>query len=99
MGAVQRIHDPDAFSVDAMAVISTLLGEHRVMRPQTRQAISQTAPPPSWKGSKDNATAAMVKTMKPRLYIRTRPYMSPRRPKGTTRTAVTTRYPISIHSR
>ena len=41
MGAVQRIHDPDAFSVDAMAVISTLLGEHRVMRPQTRQAISQ----------------------------------------------------------
>ena len=36
-------------------------------------------------------TAAIVNTMNPRLYIRTRPYMSPRRPKGTTRTAVTTR--------
>ena len=33
------------------------------------------------------------------LYMRTRPNMSPRRPKLTTSTAVTTRKPISIHSR
>ena len=32
-----------------------------------------------------------VKIANPALYIRTRPYMSPRRPKLTTSTAVTTR--------
>ena len=42
-------------------------------------------------GSSDSATDAAVKTTKPRLYIRTRPYMSPSRPKATTSTAVTTR--------
>ena len=36
---------------------------------------------------------------KPMLYMRTRPNMSPRRPKLTTSTAVTTRKPIIIHSR
>ena len=41
MGAVQRIHNPDALRMNTMAVIGTLLGEHRVIRPQTRQAISQ----------------------------------------------------------
>ncbi len=33
----------------------------------TRHAISQIAPPSSWNGSNDNATAATVKTAKPRL--------------------------------
>ena len=37
----------------------------------------------------ERATAARVKITKPALYMRTRPYMSPRRPKSTTRTAVT----------
>jgi hypothetical protein len=40
-----------------------------------------------------------VKIANPRLYIFTRPNMSPIRPKVTTSTAITTRYPISIHSR
>jgi hypothetical protein len=40
-----------------------------------------------------------VNTAKPRLYIRTRPYMSPTRPKLTTSTAVTSMKPISIHNR
>ena len=40
-----------------------------------------------------------VKTRKPRLYIRTRPNMSPSRPNDTTSTAVTTMKPMNIHSR
>ena len=40
-----------------------------------------------------------VKIRKPRLKIFARPYWSPRRPKVTTSTAVTSRKPISIHSR
>ena len=51
----------------------------------------------------NQVTASMidenVNTAKPRLYIRARPYMSPRRPKLTTRTAVTTRKPMIIQSR
>ena len=37
------------------------------------------------------ASEKNVKIAKPALYIFTRPYMSPSRPKVTTRTAVTTR--------
>ena len=40
-----------------------------------------------------------VKIAKPMLYIRTRPNMSPSRPKLTTSTADTTRKPMNIHSR
>ena len=40
-----------------------------------------------------------VKTRNPRLYKRTRPNMSPMRPRLTTSTAVTTMYPMIIHSR
>ena len=36
---------------------------------------------------------------KPRLYILTRPYMSPRRPRLTTSTLVTTMKPRIIHNR
>ena len=38
-----------------------------------------------------------VKTANPRLYIRTRPYMSPTRPRLTTSTLVTSRNPMRIH--
>ena len=38
-----------------------------------------------------------VKTAKPNVYIRTRPKMSPTRPRLTTRTEVTRRNPIKIH--
>ncbi len=40
-----------------------------------------------------------VNTAKPRLYMRTRPNMSPTRPRLTTSTAITTMNPRSIHSR
>ncbi len=65
----------------------------------TRQKISQMAA-----GAPSNHVAARkiddtVKTRNPMLYMRARPNMSPRRPKLTTRTAVTTRKPIIIHSR
>jgi hypothetical protein len=40
-----------------------------------------------------------VKIRKPRLNSFARPYWSPRRPNVTTRTAVTSRKPINIHSR
>ncbi|SBW28829.1 hypothetical protein FDG2_6054 [Candidatus Protofrankia californiensis] len=46
-----------------------------------------------------NRTEETPKIAKPMLYMRTRPYMSPRRPKVTTRTAVTIRKPSIIHSR
>jgi len=46
----------------------------------------------------DSRMENRAKIAKPMLYIRTRPYMSPRRPKVTTSTAVTTRKPIIIHS-
>ena len=39
-----------------------------------------------------------VNTAKPRLKMRTRPNMSPTRPRETTSTARTTMKPISIHS-
>ena len=43
---------------------------------------------PGAPGVSESATAASVKTTKPALYMRTRPNMSPRRPKRTTSTAV-----------
>ena len=53
--------------------------------------ISSIAPaPPVW-GVSDKPIEATVKIAKPALYIRTRPNMSPMRPKVTTSTAVTTR--------
>ncbi len=47
----------------------------------------------------DSKMENVVKTAKPRLNILTRPNMSPRRPRLTTSTAMTTMKPISIHSR
>ena len=40
-----------------------------------------------------------MKIANPKLNIRTRPYMSPIRPKLTTSTAVATRKPMIIHSK
>ena len=47
----------------------------------------------------DSRMENTVNTAKPRLYMRTRPYMSPTRPKLTTRTAVTSRNPMRIHKK
>ena len=47
----------------------------------------------------DSRIEPIVKIAKPRLYIRTRPNMSPTRPRLTTSTAITTMNPSSIHSR
>ena len=47
----------------------------------------------------DSRIENSAKMAKPMLYMRTRPNMSPRRPKLTTSTAVTTRKPMIIHSR
>ena len=46
----------------------------------------------------ESSTENRAKIANPRLNIRTRPNMSPSRPKLTTSTAVTTRYPMSSHS-
>ena len=64
-----------------------------------RITISHIAPEPPVKGSTDSSTEKTENTRKPRLYILTRPYMSPRRPSVTTRTAETTRKPMMIQSR
>ena len=53
--------------------------------------MSQSAPALAVQGHSDNASEARLKTRKPALYMRTRPKMSPNRPKVTTSTAVTTR--------
>ena len=50
-------------------------------------------------GSTESSTEKTEKTRKPRLYIFTRPYMSPSRPSVTTSTAETTRKPMMIQSR
>ena len=53
--------------------------------------MSHSAPCEPVNGVSDSRIDARVKMRKPALYMRTRPYMSPRRPKVTTSTAVTTR--------
>jgi hypothetical protein len=66
---------------------------------RTRIRISHQAAAVPCSQVSDRATENNAKTAKPRLYIRTRPNMSPSRPKLTTSTAVTTRYPMSSQSR
>src|ERR1700677_3785860 len=56
-----------------------------------------SAPPAPVIQVTDNKIEKTVNTAKPRLYIRTRPYMSPTRPRLTTSTAVTRVNPIRIH--
>ena len=65
----------------------------------TRKMMSWVAPSVPVPHVSDSRIEPRVKMAKPRLYILTRPKMSPIRPKVTTRTAVTTRYPMRIHSR
>ena len=64
-----------------------------------RQPISHSAPAVPCCQVTVRKIEATVKTANPRLYIRTRPNMSPSRPKLTTSTADTTRNPMNIHSR
>ena len=63
----------------------------------TRMMISHSAPAVPLIQVSDSSIEKTVKMAKPRLYILTRPNMSPMRPKLTTSTAVTSRKPISIH--
>ena len=65
----------------------------------TRITISQSAPLGPWSHVNDNRIEKTEKTAKPSVYIFTRPYMSPMRPKLTSRTAVQTMKPISIQSK
>jgi hypothetical protein len=65
----------------------------------TRNPIRALAPVVAVNGISARAIDAAVKTAKPALYMRTRPKMSPMRPKVTTSTAVTTMYPCSNHRR
>jgi len=61
--------------------------------------IRYSAPAEPSSHDTDSRIEKMVKMAKPRLYIFTRPYMSPMRPRLTTSTAVTTRKPRISHSR
>jgi len=65
----------------------------------TRQMISHSAPSLPCIQVTVRKMDAMLKIAKPRVYIRTRPNMSPSRPNDTTSTADTTRKPMNIHSR
>ena len=64
-----------------------------------RQKISHSAAATPCIQVRVRKIEATVKTAKPRLYMRTRPNMSPSRPNDTTSTAVTTMKPMNIHSR
>ncbi len=64
--------------------------------PKRIRMIHSAAPAPVIQVN-DSRMENRVKMAKPRLYMRTRPYMSPTRPKLTTRTAVTSRKPMRIH--
>ena len=64
-----------------------------------RQMISQSAASVPFIQVTARKMDATVKTVKPMLYMRTRPNMSPSLPKDTTSTADTTRKPMNIHSR
>ena len=65
----------------------------------TRMTIIHIAPALPCSQVTDSRIEPAVKIAKPRLYIRTRPNMSPTRPRLTTSTAITTMNPSSIHSR
>ena len=56
-----------------------------------RMTMIQMAPAGPSNGVAARTSEPTVKMAKPALYMRTRPYMSPSRPKATTRTAVTSR--------
>ena len=64
----------------------------------TRIPISHQAAAVPCSHVTDSMMENRANSANPRLNIRTRPNMSPRRPKLTTSTAVTTRYPMISHS-
>ena len=65
----------------------------------TRIRISQSAPAAPCIHVAESRIEKTVNTAKPRLNIRTRPYMSPRRPRLTSSTAITTMKPRISQSR
>ena len=65
----------------------------------TRIPISQSAAALPCSHVTESRIEKKVKTAKPRRNIRTRPYMSPSRPRLTSSTAITTRKPSSSQSR
>ena len=65
----------------------------------TRIKMSHSAPADPSSHVTDRKIENTEKMAKPSVNIFTRPYMSPIRPKLTSRTAVQTMKPISIHSR
>jgi hypothetical protein len=65
----------------------------------TRIKMSHSAPEVPSSQVIDNKTEKNEKTAKPSVNIRTRPYMSPIRPKLTSSTAVQTMKPINIQRR
>ncbi len=64
----------------------------------TRMVMSHNAPAGPVSHVIESKIENRVNTAKPRLKMRTRPNMSPTRPKETTSTANTTMKPISIQS-
>ena len=64
---------------------------------RTRMTMIHSAPATPVSKVTDSRIEKSVKTAKPRLYMRTRPYMSPTRPRLTTSTAVTSMNPMNIH--
>jgi hypothetical protein len=65
----------------------------------TRPMMIHKAPPAPFRGVRNSSREKIVKTANPRLYILTRPYMSPTLPRLTTSTAVTSKKPVSIHKK
>ena len=65
---------------------------------RTRIPISHQAAAVPCSQVTDSMMEKAANSAKPRLNMRTRPNMSPSRPKLTTSTAVTTRYPMISHS-
>ena len=64
-----------------------------------RMTMISIAPAAPLLGTTAQPIEPIVKIRKPRLNSLARPYWSPSRPNVTTSTAVTSRKPISIHSR
>ena len=64
-----------------------------------RNPISHSAPALPCSQSMLSMIEAIAKMRKPRLYMRTRPNISPSRPRLTTSTLVVMRYPSIIQSR
>jgi hypothetical protein len=85
------------------ASVRMAVEQAKIIAPPTpwisRKRISSSAALGPVVNTSDRRIDPTVKTRNPRLYNRTRPNMSPIRPRLTTSTAVTTMYPMIIQSR